>query len=71
MNSKQFDEYRSFLDGLSLGEFEVLKKRILLNRIRFRDLDVGEVCCPIGEEVKDSVLCSRCVLKSCCPNFKL
>lgn len=70
MNPKQISEYRLFLDDLSCSEFEVLRKRILLNRIRFRELDVGEVCCPIAEEVRDAPLCMSCLLRSDCPNFK-
>lgn len=69
MNQLTIVKYRDFLDALSQEDFEGIKSKTLYSRVRFKDLDVGELVCPIAEEVRDKVLCSDCPLRSSCPNF--
>jgi hypothetical protein len=69
MNQLTIVKYIGFLDSLSQSDFERIKSVVLSSRIRFIDLDVGEIVCPIAEEVRDKVLCSDCPLRSSCPNF--
>ena len=71
MNSKQLCIYQSLLDELSQEDFERIKAKALTSRIRFKDLDVGELVCPIAEEVRERELCISCPLKGSCPNFSI
>jgi hypothetical protein len=70
MNPKAFQEYKLFLDNLSQEEFSRIKAMTLASRVRFNDLGVGEIVCPLAEDVRDRKDCvSSCSLKSFCPNF--
>jgi hypothetical protein len=71
MNQSTIVEYRNVLSDLSFDEFEHLKSNVLSLRVRFKELDVGELVCPIAEEVREKELCSSCLLKCDCPNFKI
>jgi hypothetical protein len=69
MNPKQISIYKDLLDGLSQSDFERIKAVALSSRIRFRSLEVGELVCPVAEEVRERSLCSSCPLTGSCPNF--
>lgn len=69
MNQLSIVKYMDFLDSLSQSDFDSLKSRVVSQRVRFTDLDVGELVCPIAEEVRERSLCSDCPLRASCPNF--
>lgn len=69
MNQLTIVKYKDLLDGMSSSDFERIKAVALTHRIRFKELDVGELVCPIAEEVRDRSLCVSCPLKGSCPNF--
>lgn len=71
MNPVQISIYMDLLDGMSQSDFDSLRSRVLSERVRFRSLEVGELVCPIAEEVRERSLCSSCPLTASCPNFKL
>lgn len=70
MNPKTFQEYKLFLDSLSQSDFEGIKRKAISSRVYYRDLDIGEIVCPIAEDVRDRKDCKgSCSLCSFCPNF--